>query len=219
MKKIITLFFVFAMIFVFSKIVKSQSFAINGYSFYSFDDNIETVNGINYLNGTVKANLLWGAGLEYRPYPFYGLELIYFRQDTDFPADYYIGGILPQHDNFKIASNFIFLSGNRYLNIPNSRLEPYFGGMLGLGFFENKGPLLPGAENSTTNFAWGLKAGLNIMASKQVGIKFQMQLLSAVQTIGGGLFLGTGGVGAGISTNSTILQFSLGGGLTFRFSK
>ena len=72
-------------------------------------------------------------------------------------------------------------------------------------------------ENSdgTTKFAWGFKLGANIWASEKVGIKIQAGLLSAVQAIGGGVYFGTGGAGAGITGLSTYYQFNLGGGLVF----
>jgi hypothetical protein len=53
--------------------------------------------------------------------------------------------------------------------------------------------------------------------AQNIGIKLQAQLLSAVQSLGGGIFVGTGGVGAGVASYSTLYQFGLGGGLVFRF--
>ena len=47
----------------------------------------------------------------------------------------------------------------------------------------------------------------------KVAIKLQGQLMSAVQSAGGGLYFGTGGAGAGVSTYSSMYQFGLGGGL------
>jgi hypothetical protein len=41
--------------------------------------------------------------------------------------------------------------------------------------------------------------------------------MSAVQSAGGGLYFGTGGGGAGVSTYSSMYQFGLGGGLAFQF--
>jgi hypothetical protein len=80
------------------------------------------------------------------------------------------------------------------------------------------------AANSTlsgnaTKFAWGAKLGLNFWASESLGIKIQTGLNSAVQGAGGGLYFGTGGVGAGVSTYSTFYQFYVGGGLTFKMGK
>jgi hypothetical protein len=69
---------------------------------------------------------------------------------------------------------------------------------------------------SGTKFAWGAKLGVNIWASEKVGIKLQADLLSAVQAVGGGIYFGTGGAGAGISGFSTYYQVSFGGGLVFK---
>lgn len=74
-------------------------------------------------------------------------------------------------------------------------------------------------NTTPTKFAWGIRGGANIWASEKVAIKLQIQLLSAVQSMGGGLYFGTGGVGAGVSSYSSIYQFGLGGGLTFALGK
>jgi len=41
-------------------------------------------------------------------------------------------------------------------------------------------------------------------------------LLSAVQSLGGSFYFGTGGSGAGVSAYSTMYQWGLGGGLTLK---
>ena len=72
------------------------------------------------------------------------------------------------------------------------------------------------ADDSATKFAWGLRIGGVIWASEKVGVRLQAQLLSAVQSMGGGFYFGTGGAGAGVTSYSTIYQFGLGGGLVFK---
>ena len=78
---------------------------------------------------------------------------------------------------------------------------------------------LNAAERPNIVFAiaddWGVHAGANIWASDKIAIKIQGQLLSAVQAVGGSLYFGTGGAGAGVSTYSSMLQFGIGGGLTY----
>ena len=55
----------------------------------------------------------------------------------------------------------------------------------------------PSAINAQPwRFAWGLRGGVNIWASEKVGIKLQALLLSSVESVGGSLYLGTGGAGA-----------------------
>ena len=67
-----------------------------------------------------------------------------------------------------------------------------------------------------TKFAWGIRGGVNVWATEKVGIKLQAHLLSAVQSMGGGLTIGTGGVGVGATSYSSMYQFTLGGGLAFK---
>ena len=109
---------------------------------------------------------------------------------------------------------YIMLGGNRYVK-PKPNIETYFGFHLGIGIIDVDNPTT-GEENSSTKFAWGLKLGTNIWASEKVGIKLQAGLISLAQAAGGGIYFGSGGVSPGLSTYSSILQFSLGGGLVFR---
>jgi len=53
-------------------------------------------------------------------------------------------------------------------------------------------------------------------ASEKIGLKLTASLLSAVQGAGGGLYFGTGGAGAGVSTYSSMYQFALGGNLVIQ---
>ena len=100
----------------------------------------------------------------------------------------------------------------------NPKVEPYAGLQLGMAIF-NVNDTESGKSGNDTKFAWGAKLGLNFWASDKVGIKMQTGLVSAVQSAGGGLYLGTGGAGAGVSTYSTFYQFYIGGGLTFKMGK
>ncbi|MBV6477697.1 MAG: hypothetical protein HGGPFJEG_00440 [Ignavibacteria bacterium] len=195
----------------------AQTSRINIYSAYTFDDDIEAVtNNNNYFKGTVKAGYQWGIGYEYVLRQTYGIELQYYRQDTDFDVNYTTSNDTNANKTFGLGENFIMLSGNKYFPIPRSKVMLYGGLMLGMAIFDNKDPL-PGAESSTTNFAWGGRAGMFLNFSENVGLKLHAQLLSAVQSFGGGLYLGTGGVGAGLDTESSMYQFGAGGALVIQF--
>ncbi|MDQ3019527.1 MAG: hypothetical protein M3R36_03005 [Bacteroidota bacterium] len=43
------------------------------------------------------------------------------------------------------------------------------------------------------------------------------KLMSAVQSFGGGLYAGSGGLGAGVITESSMYQFGFGGALVIQF--
>ncbi len=124
-----------------------------------------------------------------------------------------IGGI--KNANVNLGVNYIMVGGMRSMQRPGSKAEPYGGFLLGMAIINADNPET-GTSSNATKFAWGLRLGTNIWASDRVGIKLQMQLLSVPQGAGGGLYFGTGGAGAGITTYSTILQFALGGGLVFK---
>ncbi|HTE31932.1 MAG TPA: hypothetical protein VK666_16235, partial [Chryseolinea sp.] len=74
-------------------------------------------------------------------------------------------------------------------------------------------------ESSYLKFGWGARLGANVWMTEKVALMLQAQLLSAVQGFGGGLYLGTGGAGAGVSTYSTLYQFGLVGGLCVKLGE
>jgi hypothetical protein len=73
-------------------------------------------------------------------------------------------------------------------------------------------------SESNTDFAWGGKLGLNYWMGPKVGIKLQANLLSASKATGGDVYWGYWGP-VYLDTYSTVWQFGLGGGLTFRLGK
>lgn len=192
---------------------------VNVYTLYAFDDNVDSYySNTDFFNGTINGGFQWGGGLEYMMIPNQGIEISYLRLDTDAPMEYYDYNInRVRNTEFDVATNYILIGSNRYFGM-NPKIEPYGGIQAGMAIFnveEKDGDL----SGNSTKFAWGAKLGVNIWASDKVGIKMQAGLNSAVQSAGGGLYFGTGGAGAGVSTYSTFYQFYVGGGLTFNMSK
>lgn len=191
---------------------------LNAYGNYVFDDGVDSYySNTDYFNGTIKGGFLWGAGLEYGVNDYYGIELLYNRLDTHAPVEYYdnssIGNNIKNAD-IDLGLSYIMIGGVRYMK-PHDKVDPYGGFLLGMAVIDAHNPV-NGNSNSSTKFAWGMRLGTNIWASDRVGVKLQAQILSIPQGSGGSLYFGTGGAGAGISTYSTMLQFVLGGGLTFK---
>ena len=193
----------------------SQNVRLNLYGSYVFDDKVDnsySYNQVGYFSGTIKGGFLWGGGLEFRLHDYYGLELLYQRLDTKVPMDYFDNG--SKRTDIDLGINYIMVGGTRSLHPSGGKAEPYGGFLLGMAILDAESDAL-GSANAT-KFAWGLRLGTNIWASDRVGVKLQMQLLSVPQGAGGGLYFGTGGAGVGVTTYSTMLQFALGGGLTFK---
>jgi len=212
MKKII--FFLFLALLSWGSV--QAQLRLNGYASYLFDDSFDNrYTSTSYLTGRINGGFQWGVGLTYMLQQDYGLELMYYRQDTDGPVNYYRNG--PVSDVLDVGINYIMLGGVRYLQV-HPVFEPYGGLMAGMVIYSNKNPEI-NEPGSITKFAWGLRLGSNIWLSEQIGLKVQTHLFSAVQGIGGSFYLGTGGSGAGINAYSTLFQFGLGGGLTIKLGE
>lgn len=223
MKKIITLLLV---AFVFMPDLSAQSFTANKritlYGSYTFDDSVDSYYDFgNYYQGKINDGMLYGVGLEFEFRPSAYIEISYLRETTTAPIQYYTGGIFSQYSNFDVALNYVMLGVNQSFRKSGSMVEGFGGFSLGMaiGSLDNHANT-PAARVSEdfTKFAWGLKGGAIIWASPNFGIKLQAQLLSIAQSVGGGFYYGSGGVSTGVSTYSSIYQFSLGGGLTYNFN-
>ncbi len=194
----------------------SQGLRLNVYGHYVFDDKVESYySPSNYFHGTIKGGALWGGGAEFRIHDSYGVELLYLRQNTTVPVHYYdISSVSEKSPTLDMNVNWILTGGMRSERV-NEKVEAYGGFLFGVAILDVHNPENQ-QSNSATKFGWGLKAGCNIWVSEKVGIKLQAQLLSAVQAAGGSLYVGTGGTGGAVTGYSSMLQFSLGGGLCFR---
>jgi len=233
MKKLLTILFFLSGTYVFAQYYPQQAsnvppqpakapqqqsgpaIRLHGYTTYAFDDNSvdSYYSDTQYFEGSVNGGFQWGGGLEYMPAPTIGVEFTYLRLDSKAIIDYY-DVVLRTDVPFDISHNYLFLSFNKYMPI-NPKVEPFGGMQLGMGIY-NVTNTTNDNESSATKFSWGIRAGANIWASEKVGIKLQAGLISAVQAVGGSVYFGTGGAGAGVSGFSTYWQFSLGGGLVFR---
>jgi hypothetical protein len=191
----------------------AQNIRLNGYAMGVFNDKVDSYyDNTSYYNGTINGGFQWGTGLEFMVRKDYGVELLYLRQDTKAPITYYDNGV--KNTDFDLGINYIMLGGTRYFR-GAGKVEGFGGAMLGIDAIGIDNPD-NGKHSSKTFFAWGIRGGANIWASEKVGIKLQAQLLSAVQSVGGGFYFGTGGAGAGVASYSSMYQFGLGGGLVFK---
>jgi hypothetical protein len=192
----------------------SQSIQIHHYSSYVFNSRFDSYyNNTAYYRGRINGGYQWGAGIEYRVSEEMGYELLYLRQDTKAPTTYYSNGV--KSTNFDLGINYILGAGIRYANLKNAPVE-FYGGILGGGAVVSLKNPESSYQTTRTKLAWGLRAGANLKVTNYVGLKLQAQLVSAIESIGGSFYFGTGGSGAGIAAYSSLYQFGLGGGLVFR---
>jgi hypothetical protein len=213
MKKLLTIVLLLTGSYLFAQ--SGASLRLNGYALYAFDDNnVDSYySDTDYFDGKFEGGFQYGGGLEVLPAPAIGVEISYLRLDSKAPMEYYADGGI-QYTDFDLAQNWLFLGFNKYLPV-NPKLEPFAGIQLGMDILNVENPD-NGNTGSATKFAWGIKAGAHVWVNEKVGLKLQLGLMSAVQAMGGGIYFGTGGAGAGVSGFSTYYQFNLGGGLVFK---
>ncbi|MDI1323047.1 MAG: porin family protein [Algoriphagus sp.] len=195
---------------------QAQEIRLNTYAGYVFADKVDSYySSSSYYEGKIQENLRWGLGIEYKLDANKAFELQYLRQDTQVPLTYLdsdFGGNVKSTE-FDLAMNWIMLNGTNYIKV-NETVEPFIGGGIGMAIFNVENPDT-GYSDGGTKFAWAIRGGSNFWVSEKVAIRIQANLMSAVQSVGGGIYFGTGGGGAGVSTYSTMYQFGFEGGLVF----
>ena len=199
----------------------SQQIRINTYGGYVFKDKVDSYySSSSYYNGQIHDGARWGGGIEYVIPEIGGLEIQYLRQNTNAPTVYsdviHSGGQLRQTD-FDLRLNWLMVNSTRYFPV-SEQLEPYAGFGVGMGIFSLTNPDTNN-ERSSTKFAYSFRGGINVWLGNNLAFRAQASLISAVQSMGGSLYFGTGGTGAGLSSYSTMLQFGFDGGLVFRIPK
>lgn len=185
----------------------AQTMRINLYGGYTFRDRFPIGgsypgygNAWTYQEAAINESAHFGGGLEFELRPNQAIEIYYQNQ----PTTGYIRTNLEEFDT-DLTVNYAMLGGLGYK--PFNDIVQGFGGLLlGAGWVDSD-------FGSSTKFAWGGRLGVLISPNERFGIRLGAQLLSPIQGAGGGVYFGTGGAGAGVSTYSTIYQFSFMGGV------
>ncbi|WP_293016517.1 outer membrane beta-barrel protein [Mongoliibacter sp.] len=196
----------------------SQEIRVNTYGGYVFKDKVDSYySSSSYYSGQIQDGARWGGGIEYVIPEIGGIEIQYLRQNTNAPTRYsdiiHSGGQLQKAD-FDLRLNWLMVNSTRYFPI-NEQLEPFAGFGLGMGIFSLTNPDTNN-ERSTTRFAYSFRGGINLTLSNNLAFRAQASLFSAVQSMGGSLYFGSGGTGAGLSSYSSMFQFGFDGGLVLR---
>ncbi|MFN3874829.1 MAG: hypothetical protein ACK4L7_02820 [Flavobacteriales bacterium] len=183
--------------------LQAQTVHFNGWGGYTFRDRFPIYTTLVPLDATIQDAFSFGGGVEYRPVINTGMELYYFGM----PTVGQVRGALGARYSESLMVSYIMAGGLRYTSLGGAA-RGYGGLSLGIALFD-------GETVYRSYAAWGLRGGVLIQANERLGLKLGAQLHSPIQAVGGGLYVGTGGVGGGIETYSTIYQFGFTGGLCF----
>jgi hypothetical protein len=200
-------------------VASAQHARLNLYGSYVLDDGFSFYNSsTDYYNGKLKAGAQWGAGIEYQADPSVGGELMYFYKKSEAPSNFKFGTLAAEKtETFDVTQHYIMFGFNSHRMSASKKAEGYAGLLLGMVITDVTAPST-GNSSSNSNFAWGAKLGSDIWMSDKVGIKLQAQVLSSTRSYGGDLYYGYWGPVA-VPDYTTVWQFGLGGGLTFRLGK
>ena len=181
---------------------------------YGYQFGAKANYGSNYLK--LDDSGMFGIALGYEIRSDYMLEVSYLNMSTELRIRDRIAS--PTESRLSdLNADWFMIGGTRYFG--NDRVKPFFGGQLGLSVYSTKNvdrDIAPNGLDSATKFSFGFKGGVVVMLTDAVGINLQGNLLFPVQW--GGFYVGggTGGIGAGINTGTTIVMGGFSGGLVFR---
>lgn len=185
-------------------VAAGQRTRLNLYSAYMPDGSYISVDNNNYYSGKINAGLQFGGGIEYLVQPQCSVELMYLGQHT-VNSTY--------NATFDLGLNYLLAGCNYYTKNPHENLQGFAGLSAGL--------LLADIDNPDKNqhvlankFCWSAKLGCNIWAGR-MGIKLQAQLLSSILSMRHDVHMNS----LSLDGFATILQFGVGGGLTYQLAK
>ena len=200
----------FLVVFLFSFFAKAQtsnSFLLNLYGGYAFQDKVEYDDTYGY----VEDGFEYGAGLEYFFIDNSSVELKYNRLDTKLPLYGPLGNQINAGDD-KGAINYILVDYTHYFNAGSDKLLPYLGAGAGVAILETP------QSGSGTYFAWEAKLGVKITTSSPVSINLNAYLQSMSAAVGNSYYWTYVGV-VGVTDYVSTFQFGLGATLSYDFSK
>lgn len=181
---------------------------------YGYQFGTKQNYGSNYIK--LDDSGMFGISVGYELRPKYMVEISYLNMPTELRIRDRIAS--PTESRLSdLNAHWIMLGGMRYFG--NDRINPFFGGQLGMSIFSPDNvnrELAPNGLERVTKFSFGLKGGVVVMLSEQIGIKLQGNLLFPVQWGGFYVGAGTGGISTGVNTSTTVVMGGFSGGLVFR---
>lgn len=169
----------------------------------------------NYYNGELEAGFKASVNLEYVVDKNFTFGLLAMHQQTNVPVIFYLNNT-QQHENFDLKLNWIMVGCTGIL--PAKRFEALFGTHAGVGFLDLYDPKSQQGTNQA-RFGWGVKGGVNIFPTKSVGIHLGADALFSFHKIPDGTVDNTTALRQDVAGYDWLFQFSLLGGLVFKFGK
>jgi hypothetical protein len=195
--------------------LRSQNLELTGLYGYQFGSRINYFGGYAKIEDGSSYNVSAG----YNTGSNYIIQLNYYRNTADVKLrDAVISPFETQIA--KINADWFSIGGTRTTG--DGPAYGFFGAALGLLFsspFDLNRDVLERDLSSRTNFYFEFKGGGTFMFNDYIGFRAQALLQCPVDYAGFYVAAGSGGTSSGVSLNSTVVFFSLQGGLVFTLPK
>lgn len=182
-----------------------QNLLFTYFSNYAFPERFRTPE----LYGRIEDGYQWGLGLELEINDENAWEIVYQNMVTD---AWYIS----RAENFagSLSSNYL-TAGYRRKGYLQDNFTAFGAIQGGMAWFIPDRTLV---SSDVARPALGARAGFRYQPAERIALHAHAQLLSPIQWFGLGFILGTRGSSVQLTGSSTILQFSLGGSVSFRLN-
>jgi hypothetical protein len=180
-----------------------RSFSVLTFSGYTFSDQVDFSGGYGRIDGGFQ----WGAGIEAALRESKAVGFVYQRIDTRAHLQGSVYG-----ESGRVAFNYFMASGTHYQSVSDV-IGAFLSVDVGAARIEAKD--LPSINFS--RFAWGLRLGAS--AGDRLQGRVYVQLYSPVRSSGAGFYFGSAGSGVTVSSYSSLYQFNIGAGVSYRLSE
>jgi hypothetical protein len=123
------------------------------------------------------------------------------------------------NSKFHVPTNYFLLGGQKGFRRPQTRVEPFIDGSLGVVTY-SPAPFdaasVHYSPSTTVRFAFALGGGLKLHLSQRLALRFGAEMLAPVLFSGGGFYVGTGGASVGVSGGIPTVTGNFTVGLVFR---
>jgi len=187
---------------------------IGGFVGWTVSTDASTFNGNVIIDGATD----YGGTIDYSVRPGYAVELLYAYVPTNarFAA---FNPALSSADKTSLGLHWIQIGGA--VGRPFGRIEPFGAITAGIVIIHpgsvrlNDGSTYSGED--TVRFAFTAGLGFKVWVTENIGLRFEARALVPVYFSGGGIWVGTGGAGVGLSGGIPFAQFDFTGGVSVRF--
>jgi hypothetical protein len=167
---------------------------------------LNTTTLVGYGEIKTDDGVAYGGTIGFDVNPGQQVEFLYFHQSTQ--SHFNAQSIYYSSFDFDVSFNY-FMIGFAYEPNYRAKTRPFF--RVGGGAWWAS-PSYQGLED-TWRVAMDLALGLKIYPADKIGIRLQAGVLMPLVFTGGGLYVGTGGAGVGVSAGIPIAQFNFSAGL------